>query len=652
MFYKVPVELTTPDGGVIVTSKVLSLSKPDGKPRKRVMNEIKKTWKARKIDVVVVIHNEPRAAADCLNALRERTPKWIKWKLTVVDNGSDKFTAKMLEKYLEDGIIDDLLVMEQYEGYLPAMEVGTDETKGSWIVYVNQNVIVTDDWLEKILGAASSQKNVSMVIPWSSKRLPPPAGSNYIDMAIRVEQESRLVRHNIALPGVSCLAVERKILNNVGGWDVEKYKPGYGEVADLYMRFAIQEKRIAVRADDCYMLDESSGLSEAHEWMPQRSAGFMRFKKDWGKQAEKAYNEKAGKDSVDNLAKAILQIQTDRPKVIFIFREAPVCGLVLAATNICNQLIELGWNASFACTKMELSHWKHIPARFTPYVFKSHQDMITGLRKRLTDGFVVATTWSTAADVKAICERKKNVHPVYFVQDDERKFRYPSGELYSDVEKVEASYGMIENIVANSEWVQKELKKLGHKSTQIGIGVDTLTFRPEEKVSERIRIMAHSRPSTPRRGWPFISDIMNAIAKIPNVEFVTYDEPPEDLRFKHHGHLGRVSPRELARHMSRTHIFIEGSEMQGWGMQALEAMACGCALLCADNYGIHSFGTTGHDCIIVPHGDIKRAVAVVKRLITSKKERNQLGKNARKTALRFDWEEVGLAWDDYLKGIE
>lgn len=648
MFYRLPVELATPNGQVVVTGKVIDMSeKALGKSKSMDVEAVKKWWGNKKLDIIVVVHDDPRDAYDCIHAINRHMPKWVGAKLTVVNNNSEKFTTDLLDDLCDKHRIDQLITMDEYEGTLPAIYVGTQETKGHWIVYVDQCVIVTEGWLERLLGAASTDKNVAMVSPWSSKRIPPFVGSNYVDMASRIQRTTRMTRHKIALPGLFCLAVERKSLNAIGGFDVENYSPGGGEIADLYMRMLQSGKRI-IRADDCYVLDKSVGVSDAGEWLP-KPAGYVRFMKQWEGKAKQAYEQRAKFDRTENVVLAAREVKPKRPKVIFIMREAPVCGMVLATVHICNQLIELGWDATFACTKLDGSHKRHLPMHFAPYIFKDYKQMNGVLKQRLKDSFVVAPTWITVNDVMEICENREDLQPIYFVQDDERKFRYPSGELYSDPKEVEATYGMFDSIVVNSEWVQKELKKLKHNSTYIGIGVDTLMFHPSKLPNDRIRIMAHSRPSTPRRGWPFIAEVMNRLAGYAIFEFVTYDEEPENLRLPWHGHLGRVSPRELAREMSHTHIFFEGSEIQGWGMQALEAMASGCALVCTDNLGIHNFGTSGHDCIIIPHDDVKRTVAVLLRLVEKNKERSTIAANARETAKNFDWSTVGFEWDAYLK---
>jgi glycosyltransferase involved in cell wall biosynthesis len=178
-----------------------------------------------------------------------------------------------------------------------------------------------------------------------------------------------------------------------------------------------------------------------------------------------------------------------------------------------------------------------------------------------------------------------------------------------------------------------------------------MRFIPGEKCGSRVRVMAHSRPSTPRRGWPFIRDVMNRAAKSVEFDLVTYDEPPVGLEVPSHSHIGKVSPDELAEHMGKADIFFEGSEFQGWGMQSLEAMSSGCALVSTDNEGIHEFATAGYDCVVVQHGDVIPAAAVLCHLMVNATERQILQDRARISSTTFSWDAICHAWDVYLRGL-
>jgi glycosyltransferase involved in cell wall biosynthesis len=115
--------------------------------------------------------------------------------------------------------------------------------------------------------------------------------------------------------------------------------------------------------------------------------------------------------------------------------------------------------------------------------------------------------------------------------------------------------------------------------------------------------------------------------------------------------LGKISPDELAEHMGRVDIFFEGSEFQGWGMQALEAMSSGCALVSTQSEGVQEFSTPGYDCVLVEHGQVEQAAAVICHLLRDRAECHRLQDRARQSAIAFDWNAICMAWAEYLKKL-
>jgi glycosyltransferase involved in cell wall biosynthesis len=49
-------------------------------------------------------------------------------------------------------------------------------------------------------------------------------------------------------------------------------------------------------------------------------------------------------------------------------------------------------------------------------------------------------------------------------------------------------------------------------------------------------------------------------------------------------------------------IFLHPSRLEGWGLPAAEAMACGGALVAAHNDGVDEFAVDGHNSLLAPVG--------------------------------------------------
>lgn len=620
------------------------------------LERIRREWGDQPLDVVVPVHDDPASAMDCIEAAWGRAPSDLDLRMIVVDCASDEHTFDRLKNYrMNDAKLHKLLSMRGHAGYLSALQAGWKESSAPWVVFLSQRALLSDMWVEGVIAAMLSGSRVGMVAPWTSKRVPVFPGSGY-RITGRTLWGASINKPALPMsfPSHACVAVSRKAMEAAGGFDVQRYGPGGGaEFADLYMRVK-QAGYTAVRAMGAYALDTSPAHTEAADWMPEDTAGHERFKARWGVHAYNEYRAHAGKDNPVPLCSAALAVKRDKSKIAFVFPGFEVCGLTLAAINTCNALQERGIEATIAYGKMAPGNSNRMfPWRFSPVVAGSNGALVKMLRKMREDGTIlVATTWITAEFVAEACQGSKGPESFYWVQDDERRFINESGKPTSDKERVEQSFGKLGRLVHNSEWVGQMLASLGHESVRVPIGVDPDLFYPQTKPGDRVRIMAHCRRTTPRRGWPFIARALNALA-LGGVEFelVTYDQEPhaDDLQFPWRGHLGKLHPEELARHMRRAHIFFEGSEFQGWGMQAHEAMACGCALVSTDNGGVREYGHPGDDCLVVDHNDVEGAARALRKLVDDPIARAVMASKARESALRFTWNRTAAAWEELIK---
>lgn len=345
----------------------------------------------------------------------------------------------------------------------------------------------------------------------------------------------------------------------------------------------------------------------------------------------------------------------DRPEVVFVFREVEVCGLALLAYHVCNGLCERGVNARVACTRLDPGQAKLLPARFVPDVYPSEADMVAALSERMPAGSVVVNSlYHTSKIARDIARRNPGVTPLYYVQDDERMFVSKHGEPYADPDSVAGCWASFEHRLANSPWVAGVLMELGlEPDGVITPGVDTFAFAPThgESPADLPVVMAHCRPSTPRRGWDFIKNVVELAASEEDFIFLTYDQEPPEPVAANHAHIGRIAPSHVAAEMARADVFFEGSIFQGFGMQALEAMASGLALLSTSNRGVDAYGTPMHDCVVVPYGNVQLASKLLVKLLRSETERHLLGTRARVAAQKFDWSRVVDAWMAYLTDL-
>jgi len=595
---------------------------------------------------VIVVADSAQAVVGCLQAYHQAKNWGIKYQLTVVDNGGNDFLTSILITLAEKHGFN--LLLGDEPGQLPGLCKALAQSVTDWLVVLSQHVRVYDSWLNCM--ARLVDERTAAVTASSNRIVPIASGMSSAAMAESFRNSVVDRGSVIPFPSESCLLVSRRVLNECGGLDLDYYRPGGGHFLDFFLEAHTRGYQVKL-AERCWVHDSCADYRGDVSWEPQSRHGFYRFLSRHGEKALSAQRELYAKiDFPTSIAAQFKPLSWGRKDVVFVFREAVVCGLVLAVAEICNGLNQTGrWNAYFICTKFDEPERKRIPMNFAPVVVESEVMLHRWLAER-KHAIVIGTLWNTAKDIQdsgvdSSCKR------VYFIQDDERRFRHASGALYVEPAVILEQWNAFNNRVVNSKWIKLELAKQGLRSKRIGIGVDTMRFIPRERFAGQVRIMVHSRPSTPRRGWPFVRDVLNRAARSTSFDLVTYDETPVGLDVPVHTHLGKVSPDELAEHMGRADIFFEGSEFQGWGMQSLEAMSCGCALVSTDNEGIHEFATAGYNCVVVQHGDVIPAAAVLCHLAANATERQVLQERARSGSTAFDWSAICHAWDEYLRGL-
>jgi len=102
--------------------------------------------------------------------------------------------------------------------------------------------------------------------------------------------------------------------------------------------------------------------------------------------------------------------------------------------------------------------------------------------------------------------------------------------------------------------------------------------------------------------------------------------------------------RELA-------VFILPSRMEGLGLPALEAMACGAAVVVTDNGGSREYARDGENCFVVPVGDVEAMGAAVLRLLEDDELRRRVASAGTATALTFSWDRAAAALEEVLAEV-
>jgi len=108
------------------------------------------------VSFIVVNWNGDSYLAECIESILRQN--YSRFELIIVDNGSTDKSKVIIENYPQIRLISNLRNL----GYGPANNQGIVEAKGEIIAFVNNDVVLNDDWLSNIVTSMLSSKHIGM----------------------------------------------------------------------------------------------------------------------------------------------------------------------------------------------------------------------------------------------------------------------------------------------------------------------------------------------------------------------------------------------------------------------------------------------------------------------------------------------------------
>ena len=210
------------------------------------------------------------------------------YEVIVVDNGSGPETLAMLRT------IDDPHVRVRYNptnrGYAGGNNDGIADARGEYVVLLNNDVIVTDGWLDGLLDPFRRLPAVGITAPRSNRvvghqQLPVLTYQNENELvtfaAARREEWSRSGYFADRAIGL-CLCIDRRLLQQIGGMD-ERFGLGNFEDDDFCIRTRAAGYSIYV-CDDVFIHHFGSRSFEANkvDYTKTMHANWAKFSEKWG----------------------------------------------------------------------------------------------------------------------------------------------------------------------------------------------------------------------------------------------------------------------------------------------------------------------------------------------------------------------------------
>jgi len=184
--------------------------------------------------IIIPVLNHVHYTSQCVHDLYATVVENA--EIIIINNGSTDGTGKFLSEHNNLKILKN----PQNKGCAYSWNQGIKESKGEWIIILNNDVRLPDKWLENLISYATNN-DLDVVSPGMREGVLDYNFRNY-------SQEYTKLMHRAFrkwTPSGVCFALRRKVIDKIGYFD-ENYKIGQYEDADFFRRCKIARLKMGI----------------------------------------------------------------------------------------------------------------------------------------------------------------------------------------------------------------------------------------------------------------------------------------------------------------------------------------------------------------------------------------------------------------------
>ncbi|MFD7524825.1 glycosyltransferase family 4 protein [Paenibacillus chitinolyticus] len=325
--------------------------------------------------------------------------------------------------------------------------------------------------------------------------------------------------------------------------------------------------------------------------------------------------------------------KSNKRHVVYVMTHVNICGGVKIIFEHANRLIEEGWRVTIVAHFVKPT-WYAIKADYIQVPFGL--ELAQGIPPC---NIIVATYW----DHIQACIETGLAPVVYFEQGDEHLF-HPE-RLDPDVRNfVEIQLSLPAFIMTVSQQAAFFLKEFySREAVVIPNAINHDVFNPVgELVNSPIGpyiLMLGSDTIPFKRIDLIVRTVKRIKGKIPSIKlyWITPGPPKEEIKKDIDQIYINPSQELIAKLYRNAVMFISASEFESFSLPVLEAMACGCPVISANNNGVREYGIDGENILLFTINLEEHLFEKILFLLNNKEEQLRLVNNGLKTALTYNW---------------
>lgn len=264
-------------------------------PAKRVKIMAFTTHAKPKVSIIIPVFNKFDLTLACLESIKVNVSQDIDYEVIVVDNASSD-SSYLLAKLRGLHYVRN----NTNEGFVGGCNIGAFKAKGQYLVFLNNDALVTPGWLESLFLTLTTFKNAGLVgskIMYPDGRLQEAGGiiykdgtgCNYGKNDHPDRYQYNYVREVDYCSGASII-IAKVLFDNFGGFD-ELYSPAYYEDTDLAFKVRKSGLRVLYQPESViyHIEGATSGTDINSGFKKFQSINHRKFVKRWATTLKKQY---------------------------------------------------------------------------------------------------------------------------------------------------------------------------------------------------------------------------------------------------------------------------------------------------------------------------------------------------------------------------